>query len=203
MGGTGADLQYMGGCRIPARAGAADLCLMVLERCRGVVGDLAEHSPPLCFCRADARFANVIRRPNQRLGLVDWEDSGLCDPVRDVADLLTHPNQEDLLSWENWQAFLQPYLAAFRASDPHLPRRLHLYLALLPLFWIVTLLSHGVAIASSDSGLLASWTINELPANCRLRRYLARALAWPSQDIAAQVIRRDDLFFFPDPRDRS
>jgi len=33
---------------------------------------------PLCFCRSDARFANVIARPDGRLGLVDWEDSGFA-----------------------------------------------------------------------------------------------------------------------------
>jgi len=61
---------------------------------------------PECFCRSDARFANVIARPDGRVGLVDWEDSGLRDPARELADLLHHPNQEDLIDAEGWQPFL-------------------------------------------------------------------------------------------------
>jgi thiamine kinase-like enzyme len=32
------------------------------------------------FCRADPRFANVITRPDGRLAMVDWEDSGRAIP---------------------------------------------------------------------------------------------------------------------------
>jgi thiamine kinase-like enzyme len=67
---------------------------------------------PLVFCRSDPRCANVIARPDGRLGLGDWEDSGLRDPGREVADLLLHPNQEDLVAGPVWDAFLRPYQAS-------------------------------------------------------------------------------------------
>jgi hypothetical protein len=35
---------------------------------------------PVCFCRSDARFANVIARRDGRVGLVDWEDSACATP---------------------------------------------------------------------------------------------------------------------------
>jgi aminoglycoside phosphotransferase (APT) family kinase protein len=125
------DTEYREGRR------AADLCLDVLERRRPIVAelhDLDQRDPRRCFCRSDARFANVIRRPDGRFGLVDWEDSGLRDPAREVMDLLTHPNQEDLLTTEEWQPFLAPYLAERVALDPLLPRRIELYAALYPFF---------------------------------------------------------------------
>lgn len=153
----------------------ANLCRTMIERCAVAVGELAAYSPPLCFCRADPRFANVIGRPDGRLALVDWEDSGLRDPARDVADLLTHANQEDLLSARDWHAFLEPYLAVRGTIDPHLSRRLHLYLAVFPIFWLVTLLDQGMRL--SGAAQLEGWSVNGLPAEVRLRRYAARALA--------------------------
>jgi aminoglycoside/choline kinase family phosphotransferase len=156
---------------------------------------LAGYSAPLCFCRADARFANVIRRPDGRLGLVDWEDSGLRDPARDVADLLTHPNQEDLVAPEAWDSFLQPYLAGRAAVDPQLARRVQLYLAIFPLYWLATLLGRGMRLAAADG--LDGWTVNGLPANVRLRRYLARALAWPQADGAPWLARLEGVTFLP------
>jgi len=56
-----------------------------------------------------------------------------------------------------------------------LPRRLHLYLAVFPIFWLVTLLDQGIRL--SDAGQLENWRVNGLPAEVRLRRYAARALA--------------------------
>jgi Phosphotransferase enzyme family len=67
---------------------AARLCLEALDRSLAAARRLIPKQTPLCFCRSDARFANVIARTDGRLGLVDWEDSGLRDPARQVADLL-------------------------------------------------------------------------------------------------------------------
>lgn len=180
----------------PAGQPAVDLCFTVLHRCRSVIDELAGCDPLLCFCRADPRFANVIRRPDGRLGLVDWEDSGLRDPARDLADLVTHANQEDLLSPDEWQAFLQPYLAVRGMLDPNLLHRTHLYLALFPIFWLAILVSRGVGLA--HTGQLANWTANDLPINQRLRRYLVRALAWPAIDFSSQLETLMDVQFFPD-----
>ena len=76
--------------------------------------------------------------------MVDWEDSGLRDPVREMGDLLYSPNQEDLLSPEEWQAFLTPYLAVQAARDPMLPRRIDLYRVMHPIFWLAWLFREGV-----------------------------------------------------------
>jgi hypothetical protein len=67
----------------------------------------------------DPRFANVIQGPDAHITQVDWEDSG-------IACLLTHPNQEDLLTLAEWSAFLQPYLAVRSRTDRILSRRLDL-----------------------------------------------------------------------------
>ena len=76
------------------------------------IQELSEARPQLAFGRSDSRFANIIARTGGRVGIVDWEDSGLIDPALDQADLMVHANQEDLLSAGEWEAFLRPYLAA-------------------------------------------------------------------------------------------
>src|SRR5205823_1528942 len=105
------------------------------------------------------------------------------------------PNQEDLLSPEDWQAFLRPYLAVQGARDPELRERLRLYLGRHPVFWLSVLTEIGVRRA--NAGTLPGWTINAMPANVRLRRYLARALAWPEADFSSQLNALADLPFFP------
>lgn len=90
---------------------------------------------PLCFCRSDPPFANVIARPDGRVGLVDWEDSGLRDPACELADLLHHPNQEDLIGPDAWRPFLDRYLPSRRA-DAGFSERLRGYLAFFPVFWL-------------------------------------------------------------------
>jgi hypothetical protein len=175
---------------------AADLCLTLVENRQAVARELAGDEPVLCFCRSDPRFANVIRRPDGRLGLVDWEDSGLRDPARDLADLVTHPNQEDLLAPDEWQPFLQPYLAARSRFDPNLPGRMQRYLALFPIFYLALLIEQGVRLA--DAGRLARWSVNEMSANERLRRYLARGLAWPQSDFSEQMDMLAEIIFFPE-----
>jgi aminoglycoside phosphotransferase (APT) family kinase protein len=178
----------------PGRRGL-DLCLELLERRRPIGQELGDREPLLCFCRSDPRFANVIERPDGRIAMVDWEDSGLRDPARDLADLATHPNQEDLLSADDLAAFLGPYLAERSALDADLERRMQLYLAIFPLFWLADLMRSGARRA--QTGRLSGWSINGLPPNARLRRYLARALAWPASDFSAQLDPLADLSFFP------
>ena len=105
----------------PAGTAAARRCLDLLERRRPEAEELdgLDRQPMRrSFSQADSRFANVIRRPDGRIGLVDWEDAGLGDPARDVVGMISHPEQEDLLGPEAWQAFLDPYLAAMTPRDP-------------------------------------------------------------------------------------
>jgi hypothetical protein len=44
-------------------------------------------------------------------------------------------------------------------------------------------------------GALTNWKINELPANLRLQRYLARGFAWPKWDFDPATFA--EIRFFP------
>lgn len=179
----------------PAGVLVANRCFTLLEQAHTIFQKIVRYTPPLCFCRADPRFANVITRPDGRLACVDWEDSGLRDPARDLADLVTHPNQEDLLTWEEWQPFFEPYMAVRLPNDPTLPERMNLYLAVFPLFWLAVCLRIGVNMAAA--GQVTTWQINGLPANLRLQRYLARAQAWPSRNFSGELTKFTEMRFFP------
>lgn len=179
----------------PSAQRAAEMCLAVLESRHAVIVELEQAEPVLCFCRADPRFANVIQRPKGRLGLVDWEDGGLRDPACDLADILTHPNQEDLLSPEEWQRFVQPYRSARTGLDSDLPRRMKLYQAIFPIYYASAII--GLGLARHHTKTLTGWTANTLPPNQRLRRYLARAQAWPNNDFSEQLAKLGELEFFP------
>ena len=184
-----ADAEFTPGRR------AAELCLGALDSRGDLVSELAGEVPVLCFCRADPRFANVIQRPGGRLGLIDWEDSGLRDPARDLADIMLHPNQEDFLSPDDWQPFLKPYLASRSLLDARLMHRAHLYMALFPIFWLTVIMNQGRGLAGASRW--KGWSINGLPPNVRLRRYLARALAWPEANFKRELENLGDTAFFP------
>jgi aminoglycoside phosphotransferase (APT) family kinase protein len=172
-------------------------CWALLDRLPALVTAFSQlPDPPLRFCRSDPRFANVIQRPDDRLGLVDWEDCGLRDPARDIADLLTHPNQEDLLTDEEWDVFLRPYTAAMQQYDPHFSERVHHYVPLFHLFWLSILLNSGVSRAEAGRSL-TDWHVNELPANIRLHRLMVQALAWPARTTAADLASLAKFSFFP------
>jgi aminoglycoside phosphotransferase (APT) family kinase protein len=181
-----------------ARAGkaqqtAARWCQRAVQRSFAVGAELESLKAPLRWCRSDTRFANVIARPDGRLGLIDWEDSGLRDPARELADLFTHPNQEDLLDASARQVFLDRYLPS-RRGDAGLADRLQRYLALFPLFWLSLLLAEGMQ--RTAQGTLGAWLVNEMPPNDRLRRYLARCSAWPALELEATLADLGDVVFF-------
>lgn len=178
----------------PARQ-AARLCLDLLEKCGPVVRELESIEPSLCFCRSDPRFANVIARPDRRLGLVDWEDSGLRDPARDLADILLHPNQEDLLEKNDWRAFTEPYTAGRAKTDPGMADRAHNYELLFHAFWLAALIRSGLERARTNR--LMGWQVHEMTANQRLRRYLARGTAWPKTDFTDELESLIGIAFFP------
>ena len=138
----------------------------------------------------------MIQRPDGRIGLVDWEDCGLRDPARDVADLLTHPNQEDILSDDEWDAFLRPYTTAMLQRDPHFNERIHYHRPLFYLFWLTGLLNYGVTRAESGK-TLSDWQTNRLPVNIRLQRFLVKAQAWPAKPAAADFAKLNNILFFP------
>lgn len=146
------------------------------------------------YCRSDARFSNVIARPDGRLAMVDWEDCGAGDPAQFVADLRTGPNQEDLIGADAWQAFSETYLAALTPADPGLTRRITLYELLIPMLWLGWMAER--VLAESAAGPVRPWAMNTMPATERGRRFLARALAWPEGDFEAALVRVSDYRFF-------
>ncbi|MBN1579716.1 MAG: aminoglycoside phosphotransferase family protein [Anaerolineae bacterium] len=184
-----ADAEY------PPGRQASALCLDQFEKVRAAVAKLSTCDPPLCFCRSDPRFANVIARPDGQLGLVDWEDCGLRDPARDLADIVTHPNQEDLLTWQEWQPLIEPYTAGRTQVDPELERRMHLYLAIFPVFWLAMAIQGGLRRAKANTTIDVQ--VNRLPINERMRRSLARAMAWPEVDFSSQLETLAEVTFFP------
>jgi hypothetical protein len=95
-----------------------------------------------------------------------------------------------------WDAFVGPYFADPRDDDPGLFDRFHLYLGLCPPVWLSILIRRGIQLARS--GQLAGWQVNGLSANDRLRRYLARALAWPEPDFNHQIADLASVALFPD-----
>lgn len=146
------------------------------------------------YCRSDARFSNVIARPDGRLGMVDWEDCGVGDPAQFVADLRIGPNQEDLISDDAWRAFSGSLLRALGRRDPTLARRVALYELLALMLWLGLMVER--VLADAVAGPVRPWVMNTMPANERGRRFLARALAWPEGDFEAALARVGEYRLF-------
>lgn len=157
--------------------------------------NLKDARPTLLFSRSDPRFANIIARPNGKIGFVDWEDSGLRSPALTIADLLIHPNQEDLLTDTEWEIFLQVYCEGY-PTDDNLRELIHWDTLIRSLMWLSGLLHMGVRLANEDK--LAGWTINGMPANQHLRRYLARIKSWDNGSFEAELANLGNVRFFPD-----
>ena len=79
-------------------------------------------------------------------------------------------------------------------TDPELERRMALYQAMLSLMWLSILVKVGLD--KVQSGRLNGWLVNEMPANRRLRRYLARAMVAPGDDLSEQLDALAGLRFF-------
>ena len=67
-------------------------------------------------------------------------------------------------------------------------------MAIFPVFWLAALLAGGVK--KAESGQLADWQINGMEPTLRLRRYLARGLAWPDGDFDAELTGLAEAEFF-------
>ncbi|MCI0713432.1 MAG: aminoglycoside phosphotransferase family protein [Chloroflexi bacterium] len=177
----------------PSGREAGSLTQQALHKCVAAAAALDSGSPLLCFNQSDTRFANVIQRPSNVLGLVDWEDCGLEDVGRNLAGLLLAPNQEDLLSFDEWQAFLEPVMTSQNRTMPGIEKRFWSYMLLTSMFWCGLFLSIGVGRTTFEG-----WVANGLPVEVRLQRYLARALAYPSLNFTSQLEQIRALRFFPD-----
>lgn len=151
------------------------------------------HTP--LFIRSDPRFANIIVRPDGRLGMVDWEDSGLGDIAGDLSEVSIHANNEDLVTSEDWSEFLRVYQDNSLYDDLTLLRRIDIYRLLHSIVWLGGLLAINVQQIEAGQPLMK--TINEMQANLRLRRYYARCLAYPKIDFLAEFEASEGIQFFP------
>ncbi|HQY25732.1 MAG TPA: phosphotransferase [Thermoflexales bacterium] len=180
----------------PACRPTAEALAIAGARAEAAAAELRRLPVRELYCRADARFSNVIARPDGRLGMVDWEDCGAGDPAQFVADLRIGPNQEDLISPEAWQAFSGLYLGALGRRDPSLARRVALYELLAVMLWLGLMVER--VLAEAAAGPVRRWAMNTMPANERGRRFLARALAWPEGDFEAALARIAVYRLFPE-----
>lgn len=152
---------------------------------------------PLLFSRSDPRFANIIQRPDGRIGFVDWEDSGLRDPARTLGDFIMHPDNEDQLTEEAWQHFLNIYLAGYPIDDPTLTQRIQAYRFERAWVWFGGQLAGGVR-RLQQGNTLVDWQINGMAANQRLRRYAAHALSGDTPQLFDDYLAElSAISFFP------
>ena len=63
------------------------------------------------------------------------------------------------------------------------------------LLWLASVLPGGVRRARN--GRLSAGSMNGLPPNVRLRRYLARTLAWPKVEFSDEYDTLAHVVFFP------
>ena len=83
--------------------------------------------------------------------------------------------------------------------DPQLAHRVHLYRAIFPEFWLVVIIRAELRVVSrtAEGGQPSRRRSHGMPLNDRLRRYLARGLAWPEADFAKDLEALADVWFFP------
>ena len=66
-----------------------------------------------------------------------------------------------------------------------------------PIFGLTVAMNQGRGLGRAGAGRLEAWSINGLPPNLRLQRYLARALAWPQLHFERELDGLAGLEFFP------
>ncbi|MCB0011056.1 MAG: phosphotransferase [Anaerolineales bacterium] len=145
------------------------------------------------FCRSDPRFANLIHRPDGRVGMVDWEDAGLHDPAYAIAGFFGHANQEHLLTATDRAVFMAAYRAGLAADeDPELPARVALYERLLSVAWLALLLGAGCNRPDQRD-----WQVHHMPVNAKLHRFRARALSDSYAEFEQKLMTLEPIPFFP------
>lgn len=189
--------RYVAWCdrRHPAGRATAALCQRAIEQAEPAFQDLAQERFVPRFTKPDMRFANVIARPDGRLALVDWEDSMLGDPAFDLADMLTAPNQEDLVPWRAWAPIWRRCFDAHRAADPRMAERAARHAQICAIYWL-TLVGKGMQLA--EAGQPPHFDINSMLSEQRLRRFLARALAPEPAAFDDTLTALPETCFFPD-----
>lgn len=117
----------------PDGAGAGGGRLASRGCCRRKGGELPVRE---VYCRSDARFSNVIARPDGRLGMVDWEDCGVGDPAQFVADLRIGTKSGGLDQRRGLAVVLGPVSWHAWPARTTLARRVALYELLVASLWL-------------------------------------------------------------------
>ena len=81
----------------------------------------------------DANWRNFIIQ-DDRCVSVDWENSGWGDPAFEIADLMTHPEYENVTT-EEWKFVIESY--AIEANDADCFIRIHTYYVEMLLWWVI------------------------------------------------------------------
>ena len=166
----------------------------LLQRAAAAHKQLTDRPIPHYFCRSDPRFANLLHRPDGRIGMVDWEDAGLHDPAYAIGGFFSHANQEHLLTTTERTIFLDAYRAGLAAAeDPDLPGRVTLYERLLAIAWLALLLGAGC-----DRPDHTDWRVHNMPVNAKLHRFRVRALSDSYTEFEQKLTALAPIQFFPD-----
>jgi Ser/Thr protein kinase RdoA (MazF antagonist) len=165
----------------------------LLQRAAVAYEKLTDRPIPHYFCRSDPRFANLILRPDGRVGMVDWEDAGRHDPAYAIAGFFSHANQEHLLTATDRATFLAAYRAGLApGEDPDLPVRVALYERLLSVAWLALLLEAGCNRPDQRD-----WQVHNMPVNAKLHRFRARALSDSYAELEHKLMALEPIPFFP------
>ena len=89
--------------------------------------------PQLALCHSDPNWRNFISHDN-RLYVVDWENSGWGDPAFEIADMITHPAYEGVRE-ERWEFVIQTYVQF--SNDPSSELRIRIYTIQMLMWWII------------------------------------------------------------------
>lgn len=90
-------------------------------------------APPRALSLHDANCNNMIVRDNH-VTLVDWANSGWCDPAFDMAEMLAQPKYQHLP--EDRREWIRDTYAE-RTGDDHAYTRIRLYEWLMRVFWVL------------------------------------------------------------------
>ena len=122
---------------------------------------------------SDFGFHNSLRRRDGSLAFLDFEYFGWDDPVKLTADIMLHPGRT--LSAPQRARFRQAAVRLY-GGDPSFARRLHAYLPMFGLRWVLILLNEFIPerwqrrVLAGDTG---SWDEAKSRQLARAREFVA------------------------------
>lgn len=97
-----------------------------------------------------------------------WAGDGHLILKEPEADILLHPNQEDLMEEDEWRDFAEPYTTGCLRTDPGMAQRAQQYALLLHAFWLVALIRSGLERVKRSLAWLAGPRYGRKPAPASL-----------------------------------